>query len=112
MYCISNLNFFLRSIFLSSVVEPLVSSLEQLASGLNKFRLVDLIKQSPNPDDFKPLFCHSEIWDWTYDVVVELLSPEWSEDGSNKKKAELSIYKILLELLEYTSYDGRLTQIS
>jgi len=76
----------------------------EIVHGLNKFNLVHQIRKYPSV--FKLLFCKSNIFTWTINSFLEVLSIHWSTHGSNEKKVELETYKAFREMLEISFYDG------
>ena len=85
-------------------VEPLSSSIEQIMAGLDKLRLIRRMKEDES--GFKLIFCYSEALIWTFDLFVSNLIPNWSEDGSNQKKVELSVYRAFIDMCEICFHDG------
>ena len=51
------------AIFLKMKVEPLLTYIEQLMVGLDKYELVKRIREDPNA--FRFLFCHFNVLIWT-----------------------------------------------
>ena len=85
-------------------VEPLSTSIDQIMAGLDKFRLIRQMKEDES--GFRLIFCYSEALLWTYDIFLNNLIPSWSEEGSNKKRAELSVYRAFTEMCEICFHDG------
>jgi len=85
-------------------MEPYIIFMEQLMQGLEVYKLLDRIRE--NPVAFKLIFCHSDVLLWSYDVFNENLEVQFCDDGSSRKRMELSCYKAFLELCETSYYDG------
>jgi hypothetical protein len=93
-----------RSLFLKLKIEKYANVIGEIVHGLNKFNLVHQIRKYPSV--FKLLFCKSNIFTWTINSFLEVLSIHWSTHGSNEKKVELETYKAFREMLEISFYDG------
>ena len=86
--------------------EPIASVLNQLIDGLDTFQLISKLKE--NPKLFRYLFCYTKTFAWSYNLLLEKLEVQWSDQGSNKKSKEVDIYKLLLDMLEHCYYSGEI----
>lgn len=85
--------------------QPLAAILEEIVKGLNRFDLVKHMKDYPQ--EFRVLFCPSSLLHWSYDLMVQYMEVKWKPDGSNMKMKEMALYKIFLDFLQMTYYDGK-----
>eukprot|EP00794_Sanderia_malayensis_P002217 gene2217-2525_t len=67
----------------------------KVMNGLQCYGLMDLIKNYP--DVFESAFCPTEDFKSTRPVFSEL---EFNEEGSNKKKIEVDVYKFFMDFVE------------
>ena len=58
---------------------------------------------------FYHVFCPGNIFSWDYDSLVQRLTSNYSEDGSNNTFKELHVYKIFVEFAEssFMVMDGK-----
>lgn len=98
------LSYLHRSILMKSKVEPLTMSLMQIRDGLQCYNLLNIIKE--HSDLFFHIFCPSKIFKWDFQSVAEKLRPVYSEDGSNRKNAEVTVYKLFIDFVESCFFDG------
>lgn len=87
-------------------VERFATVLEQIIAGLNKFDLV--AKMQKDPSTWKLLLCNSNTFVWDYDLFIDALIVNWSEEGSNRKRDELKVYRSFIEMCEISFHAGRL----
>ena len=59
------------------------------------------------PDVFYYVFCPGNIFSWDYDSLVQRLTPNYSEDGSNDKLKEVHVYEIFVDFVESSFMDGK-----
>ena len=90
-------------------VEPLAASLDQIISGLNVFNLVSHMRKEQ--EAFELVFCDSDALKWTYDHFIKSLKVIWAEEGSNRKKQQLQIYRTFIEMLEVCFNDSELEYV-
>ena len=76
----------------------------EIMNGLQGYGLMDLIKN--HPDVFESAFCPTEDFKWTYAEFSELLTPEFNEEGSSKKKMEVDVFKFFMDFVERCFEDG------
>ena len=86
-------------------VEPYITILEQIISGLNMFNLMKHIKEQA--DIFKFIFCDSPLLRWSYQGFMDCLTVNWSDNGSNRKVMELKTYKCFIDMCECSFFSGK-----
>ena len=86
-------------------VEPIITALNEIMSGLRTFNLLGIMKEKGKI--FKSVFCPSQIFAWKYKEFVEVINPNFSEDGSNSKRKEVETYKYFLDFIEQCFKDGK-----
>ena len=74
-------------------------------NGLQCYGLVDLIKK--HADVSENAFCSKGNFHWSLAEFSKLLTPIFHEEGSNKKKIEVDIYKYSVDFVERCFEDGR-----
>ena len=95
---------FCSSIFLKEKLQPLLPVMEQLTNGLQTYNLLTVIRHSSSL--FYHVFCGSSCLNWTYEKFENFAEPQFSEDGSSKKKSEIDIFKCLMESVEAIFHEG------
>ena len=68
------------------------------------YGLIDVIKQ--NIEVLWPVFAKIGIFTCYYDTFVRPLKPKFSEEGGNRKIQEVTTYKALLDVIDYSLNDG------
>ena len=96
--------FLFRCMFIKTKVEPLMTALTEIANGLSCYNMLALLKE--NVKLFEPVFCPSSLLVWEYEDFVDILSPEFSEEGTTKRYTEVNIYKLLIDFIESCFCDG------
>lgn len=102
--CTSILFYFIRSLLLKSCLEPKIPMIEQLAQGLSLFGILDVMRKhsSQVANVFTP-----EGWsDITCDEFMQLLHPDFSEDGTRMKELEINVFKHFADFITSLQYDG------
>ena len=103
----NNFNFipFYSSIFLKSKIEPPTSALSEINNGLTCYNLLNIIRE--NGDLFYSVFCPSNVFTWTHETSQKIITPKFSDAGSNKKIVEMNVYKFFLDMVECIFMDGK-----
>ena len=91
---------------MKSKVEPMLSTLSEICNGLSCYNVLSLIRV--NSDIFLAVFCPSKVFTWTYEMFQQLIKPIFSENGSNKRNAEVYVYKYFIDMVEYIFMDGEI----
>lgn len=91
---------------MKSKVEPMLSTLSEICNGLSCYNVLSLIRA--NSDIFYAVFCPSKVFTWTYEMFQQLIKPIFSENGSNKRNAEVCVYKYFIDMVEYIFMDGEI----
>ena len=91
---------------MKSKVEPMLSTLGEICNGLSCYNFLSLIRV--NSDIFFAVFCPSKVFTWTYEMFQQLIKPIFSENGSNKRNAEVYVYKYFIDMVEYIFMDGEI----
>jgi len=84
-------------------------ALTQLTEGLNCYNLLNVMKE--NKDLFQVLFCPSKKFKWDFETVRQKMKPQFSDDGTNTKIKEVSVYKMFLDFVERCFFDGNLSNL-
>ena len=58
-------------------------------------------------DLFYSVFCPSNIFIWIHEIFQKIITPRFSDAGSNKKIVEMNVYKFLLDMVECIFMDGK-----
>ena len=87
-----------RAVCLNTVVSPVKCELDQLASGLALFGILDLVKS--HPKDMAALFVHDSTSKLTAEIMMGLFSMRFSPVGSSKRIAEESVIQNWNEFLQ------------
>ena len=82
---------------MKSKVETLISALAEINNGLTCYSLLSIIRK--NGDLFDSVFCPSNVITWTYEIFQKIITPRFSDAGSNKKIVEMNVYKFFLECI-------------
>ena len=98
-----------RVIFLKQDIEPLITCIEQLIEGLDKFGLAKCIREDPIAFRFK--FCHSNIQIWIFDLLIYILNVKYKSEDLNEKMLWIRVYLAFIEKFEISFYDGILLLI-
>ena len=93
-----------RCLIIKAKTEPFSPVINKICHGLSCYGLIDVIKQ--NVEMFRPVFTKIRTFTWHYDTFVRSLKPKFSEEGGNKKTQEVTIYKALLDVIEYCLNDS------
>ena len=88
---------------MKSKVEPMLSTLIEICNGLSCYNVLSLIRA--NSDIFYAVFCPSKVFTWMYEMFQQLIKQIFSKNGSNKRNAEVSVYKYFIDLVEYIFMD-------
>ena len=91
---------------MKSKVEPMLSTLGEICNGLSCYNVLSLIRV--NSDIFFAVFCPSKVFTWTYEMFQQLIKPIFSENGSNKRNAEVYVYKYFIDMVEYIFMYGEI----
>ena len=91
---------------MKSKVEPMLSTLGEICNGLSCCNVLSLIRV--NSDIFFAVFCPSKVFTWTYEMFHELIKPIFSENGTNKRNAEVYVYKYFIDMVEYIFMDSEI----
>lgn len=86
-------------------VEPIITALNEIISGLHMYNLLAIMKEKRAI--FKSVFCPSQIFAWKYKEFVDIICPNFSEEGSNSKQNEIETYKFFLDFVELCFKDGK-----
>ena len=80
-------------------------ALSQLTEGLKCYGLLQVMGNNSS------LFCFAVCTDdnlvWDFKSFTDMLQPVFSDDGSNKKVGEVSVYKGFADLVERCFLDGK-----
>lgn len=79
--------------------------LDQLATGLNTFGLLETIKS--NKTAVQALFTKSEHFLPNVDYMLDALHGDFSEDGCNRKNQEIDIFKYLSDYISDVGFSGK-----
>ena len=93
-----------RSIIITSVIEPKLGMLNQLKEGLVVCGLLEAIQK--DPELFKPLFVHSDLFTVTSEEFLEELLVVYSEKQVEKMAEELT-FKHFCDLVEHLYHIGK-----
>ena len=96
--------FYNRSVFVKVKLEPKLANLNEISRALSCYSILAILKKNQLP--FNKLFCFSNIFEWVYQSFTQALKPLYSEDGTNKKRLEITTYKLLIDFLEVCNFDG------
>ena len=96
--------FLCRTLFMRYVLHKVVPFLCEMADGLRYHGVLQ--KMSDNPNTFEPIFVPGKSLEWTFENVEEVLDPNYSVDGSNKKSSEINTFKCLLDAVEQLYHSG------
>ena len=91
---------------MKSKVEPMLPTLSEFCNGLSCYNALSLIRV--NSDIFYAVFCRSKVSTWTYEMFQQLIKPIFSENCSNKRNAEVCVYKYFIDMVEYIFLDGEI----
>ena len=84
----------------------MLSTLSEICNGLSCYNVLSLIKA--NSDIFYAVFCPSQVFSWTCEMFQQLIKPIFSENGSNKRNAEVCVYKYFIDMVEHIFMDGEI----
>ena len=87
-------------------VQHLTPILNKISLGLTCYKFHEVLKD--HACLFEHVFCQSTIFCWDYASFVECLKPQFSEDGSNRKREEITTYKAFLDFLEICFHEGKI----
>ena len=79
---------------MKSKVEPVLSTLREICNGLSCYNVLSLIRA--NSDIFYAVICPNKVFTWTYELFQQLIKPRFSENGCNKRNAEVCVYKYFI----------------
>ena len=91
---------------MKSKIQPIISTLSEICHGLSCCNVLSLIRA--NSDIFYAVFCPSKVFTWTYEMFQQLIKPIFSENGSNKRNAEVCVYKYFIDMVEHIFMDGEI----
>ena len=91
---------------MKSKVQPMLSTFSEICNGSSSYNVLSLIRA--NSDIFYALFCSSKVFTWTYEMFQQLIKPIFSENCSNKRNAEVCVYKYFIDMVEYIFLDGEI----
>lgn len=80
-------------------------ALGQLTEGLKCYGLLQVMRK--NSSLFYFVFCPNEKLIWDFKSFADMLMPVFSDDGSNKKVREVTVYKRFADLIERCFLDGK-----
>ena len=80
-------------------------ALSEISSSLECFGFLNVMKAKS--DAFYHVFCPGNIFSWDFDSLVQRLTPNYSEDGSNYKLKEVHVCKIFVDFVESSFMDGK-----
>ena len=81
-----------------------MTALTEIGDGLSCFELLTSIKE--NKEVFAPVFCISDMFLWDHETFLSVIHAEFSEEGSNKRRIEITIHKLFLDFVEQCFKDG------
>ena len=90
---------------MKSKIESLLLALSEINNGLTCYNLLNIIRE--NGDLFYPvfcLFCPSNVFTWTHVIIQKIITPRFSDAGSNKKIVEMNVYKFFLDMVNAFSW--------
>lgn len=93
----------LRSMFIKEKMESSMY-INEISKGLECYGLLTLMKK--HTVLFKHVFCQSFLFIWTSELFMEKLTPQFSEEGSNRKLKEINVFKLFRDFLECCFEDG------
>ena len=93
------------SLFIKFKIEPLSMALSQLTEGLKCSGLQQVIRKNRSRSHF--VFCPNDKFIWDFKSFTDMLQPVFSDDGSNKKVREVTVYKRFADLIERCFLDGK-----
>ena len=99
------LTFHFRSLFIKCKIEPLSMALSQLTEGLKCYGLLQVMRK--NSSLFHFVFCPNDKLIWNFKCFTDMLQSVFSDDGSNKKVKEVTVYKRFADLIERRFLDGK-----
>ena len=73
-------------------------ALSQLTEGLKYYELLQVMLK--NSSLFYFVFCPNDKLIWDFKSFADMLQPVFSDDGSNKKVREVTVYKRFADLIE------------
>ena len=80
-------------------------ALSQLTEGLKYYELLQVMLK--NSFLFYFVFCPNDKLIWDFKSFADMLQPVFSDDGSNKKVREVTVYKRFADLIERCFLDGK-----
>ena len=95
---------FYRSIYIKVYVQPKIPMLNELASGLELFGVLQAIKR--HPDEMRKLFTITSSEDMSSDELLNILCVAFSLHQSLKDE-EISTYKAFCDFLQKLEYKGK-----
>ena len=88
----------------------ILNLVNQITEGMKMYDALPIIRS--NKEIFRPVFTTSNLFNWTYESVYQMLAPDYrGEVGSNKRKMEIDTYKVFLGFLEAAFKDGKQIEI-
>ena len=93
-----------RSIVIKSLIEPKLGMINQLKEGLVVCGLLEAIQK--DPELFKPVFVHSDLFTVTSEEFLEELQVIYSEKQV-EKMAEETTFKHFCDLVEHLYHIGK-----
>ncbi|KAL9951675.1 hypothetical protein ACROYT_G044393 [Oculina patagonica] len=93
----------LKSLLLKSFLEPKIAMIEQMAQGLSLFGVLDAMRKHSSllASVFTP-----EGWsDVTCDELMQLMIPDFSDDGTRMKELEVNAFKYFADFITSLHYE-------
>ncbi len=95
---VNDIPLILQAVNLHTTIAPLKAELDQLASGLELFGILSLVRA--NPDKMASLFVHSSADRLSAEVVIGLFEIEYWVNGSTRRIAEESVIQFWNEFAQ------------
>ena len=74
---------------MKSKIERPLSALSEINNELTCYNLLNMITE--NGDSFYSVFCPSNVFTWTHEIFQKIITPRFSDGGSNKKIVEMNL---------------------
>jgi len=92
-----NKDLIVKSIYYKLYVEPSIPAIEQLREGMDIYGFADVLHN--NPTSFRECFVFNDK-NLDIDDFLNLLDPQYSPTGSNRREKELLIYKHFCDMVD------------
>ena len=86
-------------------IEPLLTALNEIMSGLTCYNMIHVIQE--NSDLFHAVLCPSEMFLWNHGSFLEILKPQLSDEGNNKRSLKVTTYKSFLDFVEACCFNSK-----